>query len=302
MSAITHLFAGVPVSDLDASIDWYTRLFGRPPDIRVGEEILWEIDEHATLFIEPRPTTTGEAVAWVCEESGDGDDPYWGLGVFSAHVKSDELKQGFEQGPQRVPVDEAIAWARARASKVIVRCCETWENTFYSAGDERVLDEHGPMPVYPEDGLDLRRRRLPGWEHLDLTEDADPSEWEVIVGSDVLPQPSAFDAAFEQALRSDSSARVVAARVTAPPVEEGGFVLLHGDTVRAHMRVTARTAQESIRLATAACRRAAETALTATSRTGPDDHVTTAWQAEAYPVGSRAAAANARIDQHGTFL
>jgi len=39
MSAITHLFAGIPVSDLDASIDWYTRLFGRPPDSRVGGSI-----------------------------------------------------------------------------------------------------------------------------------------------------------------------------------------------------------------------------------------------------------------------
>jgi catechol 2,3-dioxygenase-like lactoylglutathione lyase family enzyme len=28
MSAITHLYAGLPVSDLDASIDWYTRFFG----------------------------------------------------------------------------------------------------------------------------------------------------------------------------------------------------------------------------------------------------------------------------------
>ena len=27
-SAITQLFAGVPVSDLDVSIDWYTRFFG----------------------------------------------------------------------------------------------------------------------------------------------------------------------------------------------------------------------------------------------------------------------------------
>ena len=53
MSAITHLVAGVPVSDLDASLDWYTRFFGRPPDLRVGDEILWDIDEHATLFIEP---------------------------------------------------------------------------------------------------------------------------------------------------------------------------------------------------------------------------------------------------------
>jgi hypothetical protein len=51
--AITRLFAGVPVSNLRASIDWYTRFFGRPPDMRAGEEILWEVDEHATLFIEP---------------------------------------------------------------------------------------------------------------------------------------------------------------------------------------------------------------------------------------------------------
>jgi catechol 2,3-dioxygenase-like lactoylglutathione lyase family enzyme len=51
--AMTHLFAGVPVSDLEVGIDWYTRFLGRPPDMRAGVEILWEIDEHATLFIEP---------------------------------------------------------------------------------------------------------------------------------------------------------------------------------------------------------------------------------------------------------
>jgi catechol 2,3-dioxygenase-like lactoylglutathione lyase family enzyme len=59
MSAITHLFAGVPVSDLDASIDWYTRFSGRPPASRVGEEILWEIDERAWLFIEPNAARAG---------------------------------------------------------------------------------------------------------------------------------------------------------------------------------------------------------------------------------------------------
>lgn len=31
MSAITHLIAGVSVSDLDASLDWYTRFFGPRP-------------------------------------------------------------------------------------------------------------------------------------------------------------------------------------------------------------------------------------------------------------------------------
>jgi catechol 2,3-dioxygenase-like lactoylglutathione lyase family enzyme len=59
MSAITHLVAGIPVSDLDAGIDWYTRFFGRPPDMRAGEEILWDIDEHATLFIEPNAAQAG---------------------------------------------------------------------------------------------------------------------------------------------------------------------------------------------------------------------------------------------------
>jgi hypothetical protein len=37
MTGITHLFAGVPVSDLDAGIDWYMRFFGRPPDMSLGK-------------------------------------------------------------------------------------------------------------------------------------------------------------------------------------------------------------------------------------------------------------------------
>jgi hypothetical protein len=56
MSAITHLYAGVPVTELDARTDWYTS-FGRGPDFRA--EILWEIGEHATLLIEPDPARSG---------------------------------------------------------------------------------------------------------------------------------------------------------------------------------------------------------------------------------------------------
>jgi catechol 2,3-dioxygenase-like lactoylglutathione lyase family enzyme len=58
-SAITHLLAGVPVTDLDAGIDWYTRFFGRDPDLRVGSEVIWDVDEHASLFIEPNPEHAG---------------------------------------------------------------------------------------------------------------------------------------------------------------------------------------------------------------------------------------------------
>ncbi len=58
-SAITHLVAGVPVSDLDAGIDWYSRFFGRPPDLRVRDEVLWDVHERATLFIEPDAARAG---------------------------------------------------------------------------------------------------------------------------------------------------------------------------------------------------------------------------------------------------
>jgi len=57
--AITALVAGVPVTDLDASIEWYTRFFGRSPDMHVGDEVLWDTDEHATLFIEPNAAHAG---------------------------------------------------------------------------------------------------------------------------------------------------------------------------------------------------------------------------------------------------
>ena len=59
MSAVTHLYAGVPVANLEASIDWYTRLFGREPDFRAGDEILWEFGASATLFIEPDAKRAG---------------------------------------------------------------------------------------------------------------------------------------------------------------------------------------------------------------------------------------------------
>ena len=47
------------MSDLESSIDWYTRLFGRLPDARAGDEVLWEIDEHAWVFIEPNAARAG---------------------------------------------------------------------------------------------------------------------------------------------------------------------------------------------------------------------------------------------------
>ena len=59
MSAITDLFAGAPVP-ISTPVSIGTRgSSGDPQTPRVGEEVLWEIDEHATLFIEPNAARAG---------------------------------------------------------------------------------------------------------------------------------------------------------------------------------------------------------------------------------------------------
>jgi hypothetical protein len=44
-----------------SATDCHARFFGRPPDHRVADEILWEIDEHATHLIEPNAAQPGSA-------------------------------------------------------------------------------------------------------------------------------------------------------------------------------------------------------------------------------------------------
>ena len=110
MSAITDLFAGVPVSDLDAGIAWYTRFFGRPPDMRAGEEILWEIDEHATLFIEPSAANAGTGRITLGVEGLDGLlEQLAGRGI--GHGPVDTYSNGVRHVNVPDPDGNAIAFA-----------------------------------------------------------------------------------------------------------------------------------------------------------------------------------------------
>jgi catechol 2,3-dioxygenase-like lactoylglutathione lyase family enzyme len=56
------LFAGVPVADYAAALDWYERLFGSPPSfVPTDTEAVWELAEHRFVFIEQRPDRAGHA-------------------------------------------------------------------------------------------------------------------------------------------------------------------------------------------------------------------------------------------------
>jgi catechol 2,3-dioxygenase-like lactoylglutathione lyase family enzyme len=50
--AVTHAFAGVPVSDFAAAYEWYARLFGRQADMlpRDGEAV-WRLTSSSSVYI-----------------------------------------------------------------------------------------------------------------------------------------------------------------------------------------------------------------------------------------------------------
>lgn len=91
--------------------------------------------------------------AFVAEESGGmmGDDPLIATGRFCVHVE-DGTADGYEPGLDGVSADEAIAWGRERADRVLVRVCEGEEGTtHYSAGVEPIeWYAEGALPQWPE--------------------------------------------------------------------------------------------------------------------------------------------------------
>jgi catechol 2,3-dioxygenase-like lactoylglutathione lyase family enzyme len=50
--SVTHLFAGIPVSDYDAAVAWYERLLGRPPDVLPKErEAMWHVSDAGSIYV-----------------------------------------------------------------------------------------------------------------------------------------------------------------------------------------------------------------------------------------------------------
>ncbi len=62
----THLFAGIAVVDLEASVAWYERLLGRPPDRRPRDgEAVWRLGAGASLFLRVDPVRAGRGLVTV---------------------------------------------------------------------------------------------------------------------------------------------------------------------------------------------------------------------------------------------
>jgi glyoxalase/bleomycin resistance protein/dioxygenase superfamily protein len=69
---MVDLFAGLPVSDYQRALTWYTRLLGDDPAfLPNATEAVWEIAEHRYLYIAELPERAGHALHTVFVEDLD---------------------------------------------------------------------------------------------------------------------------------------------------------------------------------------------------------------------------------------
>jgi hypothetical protein len=95
-----------------------------------------------------------DRIAYVAEAE-DADEPGRLSGRFRVHWESEDGDEHGE-GPGYVSAEEAIAWARRHAPRVLVRIDA---DTHFSAGELALDDDDGtPLPTWPEEGVLLRPR------------------------------------------------------------------------------------------------------------------------------------------------
>lgn len=73
MSTDAQVFAGVPVRDLAAALNWYAAFFGRPADEVVGDEAMWQVSESTWVFVAPDAARAGGGLITL---GVDGIEPY----------------------------------------------------------------------------------------------------------------------------------------------------------------------------------------------------------------------------------
>jgi len=63
---VTHLFAGVAVTDFAAARPWYEALFGRPPDMLPKEgEAVWHVTTSASVYVTADSARAGRALVTI---------------------------------------------------------------------------------------------------------------------------------------------------------------------------------------------------------------------------------------------
>jgi predicted enzyme related to lactoylglutathione lyase len=68
-----YLFAGIAVADLAAEVEWFSRLFGRPPDILPNQdEAMWGATGSGSVYLVRRPGRAGHGHLTLAVDDLDG--------------------------------------------------------------------------------------------------------------------------------------------------------------------------------------------------------------------------------------
>lgn len=156
--------------------------------------------------------TTSHATVWIAEDL-DPDELGLYTGRFHGHLDHTDRIEEFDD----LSVDDAITWARARASVVLIRA---GDYDYHSAGANNPAPEE--LPAWPPADLELGRRRARGFEALDNTESDDPVLWDVRIEAEL---PDHLDPRlFHDAIRDHPATRDVQA--PAPGYHDASAALL----------------------------------------------------------------------------
>jgi catechol 2,3-dioxygenase-like lactoylglutathione lyase family enzyme len=72
MATTIHVFGGIAVADYARAVGWYTRLWGRPPDMVPHEaEVVWWLTSSASLYVVADRARAGKGLLTVIVDELD---------------------------------------------------------------------------------------------------------------------------------------------------------------------------------------------------------------------------------------
>ena len=100
-----HLFAGIPVADRDAAMQWYARLLGRPPDLVPNDrEAAWRLTDSAWICLYADAEPPGAAPHTVLVSDLERSATFY-KSLFGLSVLSEDREHGILRlGAKRVMV------------------------------------------------------------------------------------------------------------------------------------------------------------------------------------------------------
>jgi hypothetical protein len=100
---VTHLFAGIAVSDFAAARPWYEALFGRPPDMLPKDgEAVWNVTNVGSVYVTEDAARAGSALLTIAVS--DLDEHATALAARGLSLDEQEVDSS---GPPQLTVTDA---------------------------------------------------------------------------------------------------------------------------------------------------------------------------------------------------